>query len=306
MSATANDRLCGGPSREETVVRETPGEPRWKIRGGWLDLGRSPHVMGVVNVTPDSFSDGGKHFDAGRAVDHGLKLVDDGADLLDVGGESTRPGAVPVPLDEELRRVIPVIERLADQVTVPISIDTYKAETARRALGAGAAIINDITGLAGDPEMTSVVAELQAGVICMHMQGTPQTMQTDPRYHDVVGEVTAFLMQRIAALTAGGVAPECIAVDPGICFGKRRRHNLELLRRVDRLVALGRPVCIGVSRKGFLDKILGRGEKEDLVHGTIGTVLSVCRRGVQIVRVHDVRAVKNALAAFRAVEPERA
>ena len=303
MSSTANDRMRGGRSLKESAAFGTLDRTPWKIRGGHLDLGRSPYVMGVVNVTPDSFSDGGRSFDIGSAVDHARELVEQGADLLDVGGESTRPGAAPVPLEEELRRVVPVIEALAGRVKVPISIDTYKAETARRALSCGAAIINDITGLSGDPSMISVAAEYEAGVICMHMQGTPATMQDAPRYDDVVAEVVAYLKQRVEQLKAGGVAPECIALDPGICFGKKRRHNLALLKG-DRVLALGYPVCIGVSRKGFLSRMQGQRGCEDLVYGTIGTVLSQCRRGVQIVRVHDVRAVRTALDAFLAVEPE--
>lgn len=260
--------------------------------------------MGVLNVTPDSFSDGGRYFDPEQAVDHALALVAQGADLLDIGGESTRPRATPVPLEEELRRVVPVVEALAGRVAVPLSVDTYKAEVARQSLEAGASIINDVTALEGDPAMPGVAADSRAGVICMHMQGTPQTMQDNPVYDDVVGEVADFLETRVEELVRGGIEIERIAIDPGICFGKRTAHDLELLRRIDRFVETGRPVCVGVSRKGIIDKLLRPRPVEDRLFGTIGVVLSVCRRGVQIVRVHDVGAVREALELFLAVEPE--
>lgn len=255
--------------------------------------------MGIVNVTPDSFSDGGRCFDPQRAVEHGLRLVADGADLLDIGGESTRPGSLPVPTEEELRRTTPVIAALAKQVDVPLSIDTTKAAVAQGALEAGAQIVNDITALSGDPEMTRVVAQSRAAVCLMHMQGTPRTMQNNPTYVDVVAEVMAYLTQRRDRLIEAGFAPDQIAVDPGIGFGKTLEHNLELLRQSWRLHSLGCPVLVGPSRKGFLGKVLGD-PAADRTMGTIGVALSLARQGVQVLRVHDVAAVRQAITLFEA------
>lgn len=278
-------------------------EHLWQLPGRTLRIGRRPLVMGVVNVTPDSFSDGGLWLDPDRAVAHGLELVEQGADILDIGGESTRPGADPVPLEEELRRVLPVVERLARSVPVPISIDTYKAETARQALQAGAAIINDITALSGDPKMLEVAARSQAGLILMHMQGTPKTMQIHPQYTDVVGEVYQYLEERLAALAGHGIGRERIAVDPGIGFGKKLEHNLDLLAHVEQFQRLGRPVCLGVSRKGFINRVLGRPGWVEAGHaGTIGVLLyALSRNAVQIARVHDVAAVHAAVTLFDAL-----
>ncbi|MGB9183622.1 MAG: dihydropteroate synthase [Solirubrobacteraceae bacterium] len=253
-------------------------------------------VMGIVNVTPDSFSDGGLYLDAGAAIDHGLALERAGAAILDVGGESTRPGANPVPEDEELRRVLPVIEGLRARGTgAQLSIDTSKAAVARATLAAGATLVNDVTALRGDPGMAEVIAT--AGVDCclMHMLGEPRTMQRDPRYGDVVSEIKAFLEERLSAAVAAGVAEERILLDPGIGFGKTAEHNLELLRRLDEIVALGRPVVIGTSRKSFLGKITAR-PVEDRIAATIATNLVAYQRGARVFRVHDVAPIHDALA----------
>ncbi|MBV8317900.1 MAG: dihydropteroate synthase, partial [Planctomycetaceae bacterium] len=221
---------------------------RWEACGRAIVTGRVPRVMGIVNVTPDSFSDGGRAATRDAAIAHALRLVDEGADLLDIGGESSRPGAEPVPEDEELRRVLPVVEALAPRVPVPISVDTTKAGVAVRALRAGASIVNDITALGGDPDLPRVVAESGAGVVLMHMAGTPRTMQHDPRYDDVVGDVHDFLAGRIAEVESLGIARARVAIDPGIGFGKTLEHNLELLRNLDQFATLGCAVLIGTSR----------------------------------------------------------
>jgi dihydropteroate synthase len=272
----------------------------WRIGDRWWRPDRIPGLMGIVNVTPDSFSDGGRLTDTGAAVRHALGLVEQGADFLDVGGESTRPGSEPVSTDEELRRVLPVIERLRRETDVPISIDTTKAAVAQSALEAGAVIVNDISGLTFDPRMPAVCAETAASVVCMHIQGTPQTMQIDPRYEDVVAEVRDFLRVRLANLERAGIAPERVAVDPGIGFGKTAEHNLRLLASVSALQELGQPVLIGHSRKGFLKKLLGR-PVDERTSGTIGVSIALAAQGVEMLRIHDVRAVKDALIAWRTV-----
>ena len=272
----------------------------WKLRTRTLRFGKLPLLMGVVNVTPDSFSDGGAFLDPAAAVDHGLRLVADGADLLDVGGESTRPGAAVVDADEELRRVMPVVEGLCRQTDVPISIDTQKAVVARETVRAGAEIINDITALTGDPAMTSVVVETASGVCAMHMRGTPATMQQSPAYDDVVRDVLAYLTARRDALVAAGVDPARIALDPGIGFGKTTEHNLTLLRAIGQFHALECPLLVGPSRKGFIGQVLGNAHA-DRAAGTLGVVLALARRGVQIVRVHDVARTRQSLALFEAV-----
>jgi len=261
------------------------------------ELGRTPLLMGIVNVTPDSFSDGGSFHAADAAVRHALQLAEDGADLLDIGGESTRPGAQPVPLAEELSRVVPVIERLARETPLPLSVDTTKAEVARQALQAGARIVNDVSGLLFDPEMPAVCREHDAGVVCMHMQGTPQTMQNDPHYDDVVAEISAYFAARLKALEEAGIDRERVVLDPGIGFGKTAAHNLEILSHVGTFRALGRPVLIGHSRKRFLQKVLGRPVEERLF-GTLGVSLALAAQSTDILRVHDVRGTRDALAAW--------
>jgi dihydropteroate synthase len=252
-----------------------------------------PLIMGVLNVTPDSFSDGGWYLDPAVAVAHGRRLAADGADVLDIGGESTRPGAAPVTEAEELRRVLPVVEALADSTGPLVSIDTAKAGVARRALAAGAGLVNDVTALR-DPGMAEAVAEANALVCLMHMKGDPRTMQRDPRYGDVVSEVAAFLQERLTLAVQRGIPEDHVWLDPGIGFGKTVAHNLELLRRLREIVSLGRPVVVGTSRKSFLGRLTGRGEAERLP-GTIATSVLAWERGAAVLRVHDVREVADAV-----------
>jgi dihydropteroate synthase len=257
-------------------------------------------VMGIVNVTPDSFSDGGRYLDPGAAVAHGLELEREGAAVLDIGGESTRPGAAPVSAEEELRRVLPVIAGLVSAgVRAQLSIDTSKASVAQAALAAGATLVNDVTALRHDPEMVAIVAQSEADCCLMHMLGEPRTMQREPHYDDVVCEVKAFLEQRMAFAVGQGIAERRILLDPGIGFGKTLQHNLALLRRLDELVALGRPVVIGTSRKSFLGRISGR-DVDDRIAGTIATNVLAYERGARVFRVHDVGPVYDALAVTAA------
>jgi dihydropteroate synthase len=252
-------------------------------------------VMGIVNVTPDSFSDGGLYTDAAAAIDHALELEADGAGILDIGGESTRPRADPVSAEEEMRRVVPVIEGLRQRgVRAQISVDTSKAPVAAAALDAGATLVNDVTALRGDPAMAGLVADRGAQCCLMHMLGEPRTMQDDPRYDDVVSAVKAFLEERMAVAVGEGVAEERILLDPGIGFGKTAEHNLELLARIDELVALGRPVVVGTSRKSFLGRITGR-TVDDRLAGTIVTNVLAYERGARVFRVHDVAPVYDGL-----------
>ena len=256
--------------------------------------------MGIVNVTPDSFSDGGQFLDPQAAVDRALQLEADGAAILDVGGESTRPYSEPVDADEELRRVMPVVQALCEQAKVPVSIDTSKARVAAEAIAAGAEIINDVTGLTNDAEMLPLAIEKKVGVCAMHMQGTPRTMQDDPSYDDVVAEIHDYLRQRRDALLTAGIEHERICLDPGIGFGKTHEHNLTLCREVVRFHDLGCPLLVGHSRKGFIGKLLGD-KTADRAAGTIGVALSLANQGVQIIRVHDVRPVSDALLLYAAV-----
>ena len=272
---------------------------QWKLRSGTLEVDKLPLLMGVINVTPDSFSDGGRFLDPAAAVDRGLRLAAEGADVLDVGGQSTRPYSRPVEADEELRRVVPVVTALHGQTPVPISIDTSKAIVAREAVAAGAQILNDITALTGDREMLEVASATGVGVCAMHVQGTPRTMQENPVYEDVLGEILAYLGRRRDQLVAAGIEQARIALDPGIGFGKTTAHNLALLRGAWRLHELGCPLLVGPSRKGFIAKVLGA-ESADRTPGTIGVALSLARQGVQILRVHDVGAVKGALMLYEA------
>ena len=256
--------------------------------------------MGVVNVTPDSFSDGGAFLDRDAAVAHGLRLAFEGADLLDVGGESTRPGADPVPARDELDRVIPVIEGLRERnPEVRLSIDTSKAVVAAAALDAGADYVNDVTALRGDPDMAALVAEREIDVCLMHMIGTPRTMQAEARYDDVVGDVRAFLEERIVAAVTAGVAPERIEIDPGIGFAKTIDHNLTLLHDLRALTTLGRPIVLGTSRKTFLGRITGR-ETAERIPATLATIVMGLERGAEVFRVHDVAPARDALAVAAA------
>lgn len=258
-------------------------------------------IMGVINATPDSFSDGGSFLDPTAACDHGLRLVAEGADILDIGGESTRPGAQSVSANEEMRRVLPVIRSIRETSQVLISIDTSKAEVARAALDAGADIINDVTGLQGDPEMAKVAAEAGSGVVVMHMQGTPRTMQMAPKYHDVVSEVGDFFRHALNHAVGSGIDPMTIALDPGIGFGKTPEHNSALLRHLTQFHELGRPLLVGVSRKSFLGWIAGSSQMEDRFWPGVA-LTSFCReRGARILRVHDVKAHNEALKMTEAI-----
>ena len=274
---------------------------RWTLKTRDLTPAGQPLLMGILNVTPDSFSDGGQFQLVENAVARALQMEADGADIIDIGGESTRPGAEPVMLEEELRRTIPVIRELATRVRTPISIDTTKAEVARQALEAGAEIVNDISGLTFDPEMLEVCRLHDAGICLMHIQGTPQTMQQNPTYVDVVQEVIDFLQQQVDRCLMAGILPERMCIDPGIGFGKTAEHNLQLLKSVSRLQRdLQRPVLIGHSRKRFLSKILGR-SVDERESGTIGVSIALAEQGVDILRIHDVRSVRDAIVAWDTV-----
>jgi dihydropteroate synthase len=282
-------------------VRSTK-EPRNTVGVGDGILGPDPVLMGVLNVTPDSFSDGGDFLDPDRAAAHAAAMLDEGARIIDVGGESTRPGSDPVPPEEEVRRVVPVIrEILAQRPNAVVSIDTYRAGTAEAALEAGARIVNDVTALRGDPRMARVVADARCPVILMHMLGEPKTMQRDPRYDDVVREVRDFLAGRSEHAVTAGVEPESIILDPGIGFGKTPEHNLALLRHLDALVELGFPVLVGASRKSFIGKITGVEEAKERTFGTVAANVLAYERGATLFRVHDVRANREALAVARAI-----
>jgi dihydropteroate synthase len=258
-----------------------------------------PSVMGVLNVTPDSFSDGGVHLRPEAAIAAGRRMLDDGAAILDVGGESTRPGSEGVPLDEELRRVVPVLEGLGG---APVSIDTSKAEVARRAIELGAELVNDVTALRGDPGLAGVVADAGVYLCLMHMRGEPRTMQVDPAYDDVVSEVKRFLEERLAAAVAAGVDERLVCLDPGIGFGKTAAHNFELIRRLDELAAIGRPLLVGFSRKSSLGRLLGDPKATTgSTAASVGVAVTAFERGATILRVHDVREHVEALAAARAV-----
>ena len=273
-------------------------EPPRRFAG--LDLAR-PHVMGVINVTPDSFSDGGDHLDSGRAVERGLAMGEAGASLLDVGGESTRPGSAPVPVDEELRRVVPVVKGLAAQ-GAKVSIDTRRARVMAAALDAGASVVNDVTALTGDPESLPMVAQAQVPVILMHMQGEPGTMQKAPNYEDAARDIYDWLAGRVAACEAAGLVRELIAVDPGIGFGKTLDHNLQILDHLGLFRGLGCPILLGVSRKSFIGRLAGEERPKHRGPGSLAAALAGVARGVQILRVHDVADTVQALEVWGAIE----
>jgi dihydropteroate synthase len=272
-----------------------------KTRHGVLDLKDRAALMGVLNVTPDSFSDGGKFLEPGKAIAHGLKLVAEGADIIDVGGESTRPGAQPVSVTDEIERVTPVIRGLRARIATPISIDTYKAEVARRALAEGADIVNDISAMRLDLEMAPLVAAEKVPVILMHMQGMPRTMQWNPCYMDVVREVAEFLQARARAAIDAGVDPAAIVIDPGFGFGKSLEHNLRLLKNLSALTLLGYPVLVGVSRKTFIGKLLDA-DPEGRLEGSLAAACIAVWQGARIVRVHDLRETQRALRVVEAVQ----
>lgn len=275
----------------------------WKLRERTLRFAQRPLLMGILNVTPDSFSDGGKFIDPRAAVEHGHRLAAEGAAIIDVGGQSTRPGSGRVDADEELRRVLPVVERLCGELDVPVSIDTYHAAVAQEAVAAGAEIINDVTALTGDVKMPDVAAQSGAGVCLMHMRGTPQTMQDDPQYADVVEEVYNYLAARHDAAVEAGIDAQRIVLDPGIGFGKTTQHNLALLRAAGRFHRLGRPLLVGPSRKGFIGRVLDDMDA-DRTAATIGVSLAMTTAGVQILRVHDVAAIRQAIELFVASSGE--
>lgn len=276
----------------------------WKVAGRTIPLTELPLLMGIVNVTPDSFSDGGQFLDPQRAVDQALRLEDEGARILDLGAESTRPGALPVSAEEEAERLLPVVERLAPRVLAAISIDTYKSSVAAAALERGAHIINDISGLRFDPAMAGVIAAAEAGLVLMHIRGTPATMQADPHYDDVLAEVAADLREQLGLAQAAGITAEQIVLDPGIGFGKTAEHNLTLLGNITSLQSLGFPVLIGHSRKRFLKRILGR-EVEERMAGTLGVSIALAEQEVDVLRVHDVAATRDAIVAWRTVQGVR-
>lgn len=283
------------PSQKQTGV--------WHCGSYRLNYARRPLVMAVLNVTPDSFSDGGQFFSPDQAVDQALRMEAGGADLIDVGGESTRPGAAPVSADEEIRRVVPVVERLAKKLSLPISIDTTKAEVARRAIEAGASIINDVSGFTRDPEMLALAASGRSGLVIMHSKGTPQTMQCRPRYRDLIGEIRRFLSERIDAAVAHRISKNRIAVDPGIGFGKTANHNLKILHRLSELADLGVPLLVGPSRKSFIGRILDLPPSERL-EGTAAAAAIAVFQGARIVRVHDIKPLVRVVRVAEAIRRE--
>jgi dihydropteroate synthase len=273
----------------------------WKIGGGIFDLSRHGLIMGVLNVTPDSFSDAGKFLPVERAVEHGLKMAAEGAHIVDVGGESTRPGSEAITTEEELRRVIPVIEQLRAKSEVIISIDTSKAEVARAAVRAGASIVNDVTGGRGDEEMMPLIAETNSAFIILHMQGTPQTMQITPQYTNVVSEIADFFRQQYARAIVYNIDTMAIAFDPGIGFGKTLEHNLELLAQLERLRACDRPIVIGISRKSFLGKLINSAQMSDRLAPAVALTSLLRMLGADVLRVHDVKENVNALKVTEAI-----
>ena len=277
------------------------GETLWKIGGGIVDLSRHGMIMGVLNVTPDSFSDGGEFFSIDKAVARGLEIAAEGAHIIDVGGESTRPGAEVVGVEEELRRVIPVIEKLHARIDIFISIDTSKSEVANAALDAGASIINDVTGGRGDEKMLPLAAKRNAAFIIMHMKGNPRTMQVAPHYVDVVRDVADFFLQQHARALKCGIDPMAIAFDPGFGFGKTLEHNLELIEKLGALRLQERPLVVGVSRKAFLGKLVGSSDMSDRLAPTVALTSLLRSRGANIIRVHDVKENVDALGVTEAV-----
>ncbi len=277
---------------------------RFAFKKHTLDFTEKTYIMGILNVTPDSFSDGGLYLDRNAAVDRALQMVEEGADIIDVGGESTRPGAEPVSLDEELKRTIPIIEAIADKVDVPISIDTYKSEVAKRAIEAGASIVNDISGLRFDPQMAPLVAEYDVGVIVMHIKGTPRDMQKNPEYEDLFGEIIGYLRESMALARAHGVPEERIVIDPGIGFGKKPEHNLQIINQLERFRVLSRPILMGVSRKSFIGLILDGAPPSERLEGTASAVAISVMKGANIVRVHDVKEMAKVVRVADAIRRE--
>ena len=300
MSAPSNVRNVS--STVNSIKHPDDTVPRVLItRHGRIDMTCHTVLMGVVNVTPDSFYDGGKRFDSAKAVADALEMVDSGAEILDIGGESTRPGAQPVALEEELRRIVPVIRDLRKNSNVPISIDTYKEAVARAALDAGADIVNDISSLRFDPEMAPLVASENVPLILMHMQGVPRTMQLEPHYQDVVQEVQDFLAERILGAQEAGIAKRQIIIDPGIGFGKSLAHNLALLKNLGSFNSLGQPLLVGISRKAFIGKILNLAGPEERLEGSLAAAVAAALSGANIVRAHDISETHRALRVADAI-----
>ncbi len=271
----------------------------WQLRTRYLEFGTLPMLMGILNVTPDSFSDGGIFYSPQTAIDQALRLEDQGADIIDIGGESTRPYSVPVSGDDEWKRVMPVIEGLSGRLQVPISIDTTKASVAQAAIERGIEIVNDVSGLEHDPLMIEVVRTSGVGICAMHMQGNPQSMQENPHYENVVDEIFLYLQQRDAWLVANGIQPSKICLDPGIGFGKTHEHNWKLVRSASTFHRLGRPLLVGHSRKGFIAKLIDE-RQSDRMAGTLGVSLALAQRRIQVLRVHDVLTTRQALLTFEA------
>ena len=295
-------RECILPVTADTVLPDSPRMTTMELRAKEriITLSARPLIMGIVNVTPDSFFDGGRFLDPEAAVAHALRLVQEGADLLDIGAESTRPGSVPVEESEERRRLIPVVAAVAKAVSVPISVDTSKAVVANAAIDAGAVMVNDVTALRGDPAMVDLIAMSGAGVVLMHMQGTPQTMQLAPRYHDVVEEVGDFLAERVRFATERGVPKSQIMLDPGIGFGKTLAHNLDLLAQLRTFTKLGLPLLIGPSRKAFIGQLVEH-SMQDRAWGTAGVIALAVEQGANVLRVHDVAAMKDVVRVAAAI-----
>ncbi len=295
-------RECILPATADAVLPDSPRMTTMELRAKEriVTLSARPLIMGIVNVTPDSFFDGGRFLDPEAAVAHALRLVQEGADLLDIGAESTRPGSVPVEESEERRRLIPVVAAVAKAVSVPISVDTSKAVVAKAAIDAGAVMVNDVTALRGDPAMVDLIAMSGAGVVLMHMQGTPQTMQLAPRYHDVVEEVGDFLAERVRFATERGVPKSQIMLDPGIGFGKTLAHNLDLLAQLRTFTKLGLPLLIGPSRKAFIGQLVEH-SMQDRAWGTAGVIALSVEQGANVLRVHDVAAMKDVVRVATAI-----
>lgn len=275
---------------------------RLSFRNFFFDLSRKTHIMGILNVTPDSFTDGGAFYRKDSAVEHGLRMVEDGADIIDIGGESTRPGSDPVLYEEETRRTIPVIEELAKRVNVPISIDTYKADVAKKALDAGASMVNDISGLRFDPEMAGVVAEYKVPVVVMHIKGTPKNMQVNPEYEALIPEILDYLRVSIRLAVDAGVEEDMIIIDPGIGFGKTFEHNLQILKDLHEFTLLEKPLLIGPSRKAFIGNILGNASTSGRLEGTAAAVAISIMNGAHIVRVHDVKEMAKVARVTDAIK----
>lgn len=267
-----------------------------------LDFSKKTYIMGVLNVTPDSFSDGGLFFSEKKAIEHAFRLIEDGADIIDIGGESTRPGSEPIPIEEEIRRTVPVIKAISKEIKVPISIDTYKSELARHALDTGASIVNDISGLRFDPDMPKVVAEYGVPAIIMHIKGRPKDMQQNPVYEALLPEIMDYLKVSIGLAIKSGISEDKIIIDPGIGFGKTLEHNLEIIKNLKEFTLLGKPIAIGVSRKAFIGKILGDVPPLERLEGTAAAVAISIFNGANIVRVHDVKEISRVVKVADAIK----